>query len=102
MSGQASAEEMRTALVSIEKLRDGPAPVIEVTENTFRFLLPMYAPDGGEIKYKTIFIEPLLVVASSLLWIFVLPLAAVIRSGLTILDRLEASKPRGISFVFFG
>lgn len=62
-------------LVSIEKLRDEPAPVIEVTENTFRFLLPMYAPDGGEIKHKTIFIEPLLVVASSLLWIFVLPLA---------------------------
>jgi len=51
---------------------------------------------------KTLFIEPLLVVASSLFWIFVLPLAAVIRAGLAILDGVEALKPRGISFALFG
>jgi hypothetical protein len=47
---------------------------------------------------KVIFIEPLLVVASSHLWIFVLPFAVVIHAGISILERVEALKPREISF----
>jgi len=63
----------------------------------------MCAPGWGKTKnMKTIFIEPLLVVASSLLWIFVLPLAAAIRAGLAILDRVEALKPREISVALSG
>jgi hypothetical protein len=51
---------------------------------------------------KAIFIEPLLVVASSLLWIFVLPLAAMIQAGLAILDRVEALKRREMNFALPG
>jgi len=51
---------------------------------------------------KTVFIEPLLVVASSLLWIFVLRLAAAIRTGLAVLHRVELLKPREISVALFG
>jgi len=39
---------------------------------------------------KAIFIEPLLIVASSLLWIIVLPFAAVVCSGIAISDLVEA------------
>jgi hypothetical protein len=40
---------------------------------------------------RTIFIEPVLIVASSLLWIIVLPVAAVVRSGIAISDLVEAN-----------
>jgi hypothetical protein len=39
---------------------------------------------------KAIFIEPLLVMTSSLLWIIVLPIAALVCSGIAISDRVEA------------
>jgi cytochrome c-type biogenesis protein CcmH/NrfF len=39
---------------------------------------------------KAIFLEPLLVVTSSLLWIIVLPVAALVCSGVAIFDRVEA------------
>ena len=40
---------------------------------------------------RTIFIEPVLIVASSLLWIIVLPFAAVICSGIAISNLVEAN-----------
>jgi hypothetical protein len=40
---------------------------------------------------RTIFIEPVLIVASSLLWIIVLPFAAVVCSGIAISNLVEAS-----------
>lgn len=40
---------------------------------------------------RTIFIEPVLIVASSLLWIIVLPFAAVVCSGIAISDLVEAN-----------
>ena len=43
-------------------------------------------------KMKAIFIEPFLVAASSLLWIFVLPFAALVCSGIAISDRVEGLK----------
>jgi hypothetical protein len=39
---------------------------------------------------KAFLIEPLLVVTSSLLWIIVLPVAALVCSGIAISDRVEA------------
>jgi len=39
---------------------------------------------------KTMFVEPFLIVASSLLWLIVLPFAAVVCSGIAISDRVEA------------
>jgi hypothetical protein len=46
---------------------------------------------------KAILAEPFLVVASSLLWIIVLPIAALICSGLAISERVEAYKARYLS-----
>jgi hypothetical protein len=40
---------------------------------------------------KAMFIEPFLIVASSLLWIIVLPFAALVCSGIAISDRVEAN-----------
>jgi hypothetical protein len=40
---------------------------------------------------RTIFIEPVLIVASSLLWIIVLPFAAVVCSGIAISNLVEAN-----------
>ena len=37
---------------------------------------------------KAMFIEPVLMLTSSLLWIVVLPVAAVVCSGLALFDRL--------------
>jgi hypothetical protein len=47
---------------------------------------------------KAIFIEPLLVMASSILWILVLPLAALIHAVVAILDQVDALASCGISF----
>ncbi len=49
---------------------------------------------------KTMFIEPVLVLMSSLLWIIVLPVAALICSGVAISDRIETlvTRPLGINF----
>ena len=41
---------------------------------------------------KTTLIEPLLVVASSLLWVVVLPIAALVCSGIAISD-LKSARP---------
>jgi hypothetical protein len=80
-----------------------PTQEVEVTEENLPRSFPDVRSGLGKAKnMKTIFIEPLLVVASSLLWIFVLPLAAAIRAGLAILDRVEALKPREISVALFG
>jgi len=46
---------------------------------------------------KAILIEPLLVATTSLLWIIVLPLAAVVCSGLTISERVAAYKAGELS-----
>jgi len=40
---------------------------------------------------KAFFVEHLLVVTSSLLWIIVLPIAALVCSGIAISERVEAS-----------
>jgi len=40
---------------------------------------------------KAIFIEPFLIVASSLLWILVLPFAALLYSGLAISHRVAVA-----------
>jgi hypothetical protein len=39
---------------------------------------------------KAIFVEPFLVLASSLLWIIVLPFAALVYSGIAISERVAA------------
>ena len=39
---------------------------------------------------KAMFVEPLVIVASSLLWIIVLPFAVLVRSGIAISDRVGA------------
>ncbi|MEO7167949.1 MAG: hypothetical protein ABI787_01340 [Spartobacteria bacterium] len=41
---------------------------------------------------KAIFIEPVLMLVSSLLWIVVLPIAALVCSGLAISERVETFK----------
>jgi hypothetical protein len=38
---------------------------------------------------KEIFIKPALLLASSLLWLIVLPVAAIVCSGIAVSDRLE-------------
>ena len=40
---------------------------------------------------RSIFIEPFLIVASSLLWIIVLPFVALVCSGIAIFDLVEAN-----------
>lgn len=49
---------------------------------------------------KAMFIEPVLVLASSLLWVVVLPVAALICSGIALSDRLgtHGAGPTGINF----
>ncbi len=78
-------------------MREEPLGKSKTGKKTFRILFPTNAQN-----MKALFIEPLLVVASSLVWLFVLPLAAVIRVGLAILDRVVVLKPRGISFALLG
>ena len=56
-------------------------------------LLPSLCDANGK-KMKAMFIEPFLVAASSLLWIIVLPFAALVCSGIAISDRVEALKAR--------
>jgi preprotein translocase subunit Sec61beta len=52
-------------------------------------LLP--ASNQEEINMKAIFIEPFLIVASSLLWILVLPFAALFCSGVAISHRVAVA-----------
>ena len=69
--------------------------------NSRKAICQLHCPRCGpeeKPNMKAIFIEPLLVVASSILWIFVLPLAAVIHAGVAILDRVDALMPCEISF----
>lgn len=40
---------------------------------------------------RTMFIEPFLIMASSLLWIIVLPFAALVCSGIALSDLVEAN-----------
>ena len=55
--------------------------------------MPGFLPCACKWKddMKAIFIEPFLIVASSLLWIIVLPFAALVCSGIAISDRVEAN-----------
>jgi len=52
-------------------------------------LLP--ASNQEEIDMKAIFIEPFLILASSLLWILVLPFAALVCSGVAISHRVAVA-----------
>jgi hypothetical protein len=45
----------------------------------------------GKNVAKAVLIEPFLIVASSLLWIMVLPFAALVCSGIAISDLVEAT-----------
>jgi hypothetical protein len=49
---------------------------------------------------KALFIEPVLVLMSSLLWIIVLPIAALVCSGAAISARMETfiTRPFGMNF----
>ena len=49
---------------------------------------------------KALFIEPVLVLMSSLLWIIVLPVVALICSGVAISERIETfgTRPLGMNF----
>lgn len=55
---------------------------------------PVHALSGslGVNTMKTFFIEPVLMLVSSLLWIVVLPIAALVCSGLAISERVETFK----------
>lgn len=49
---------------------------------------------------KALFIEPVLVLMSTLLWIIVLPVAALVCSGAALSERIETfvTRPLGMNF----
>lgn len=60
---------------------------------------PRFPGFAGVKNMKAIVIEPLLMVVSSLLWIIVLPVAAIVCSGIAISDRVEnfVARPLGVN-----